>query len=427
MSRGLWQPNNNDAYSAGQRGANRLTLRTNWGQIALVDRDLRIFFGSALLPFWEWIACAALRGHEKSRTRGALARLVAIAAVLIGITSAAQAQSPTPTPTPTPTPSPTPIVVNSMVSSGATVTNLGSNFLERLGNQSNGFNRLQRTNTGGGGASESTEVPRYRTWFEGYGNYTKNGAVGDFVGDTRKTWGGVAGIGARVAPGINIGLSVDQSRSAIDIPLALQSATIDLTQIGFTASVDSGPWTWASAVVHGFGNINSRRDTGFGLATAGYNARLDGVLSEISYYWTRDQGRIVPKGAFEYVRAQTGSLQEIGGLDPVTATGATVQRGRLLIGAEIGHYWIFDGKIFDISGYGKFVDNLVQNFSDITVSQGVQSITFQGIGESRYGADAGASASLSLTNTARLYVNYDAKLRAAMQSHQGTLGLELRW
>ncbi len=137
------------------------------------------------------------------------------------------------------------------------------------------------------------------------------------------------------------------------MPLALQSATIDLTQIGFTASVDSGPWTWASAVVHGFGNVNSRRDTGFGIATAGYMRALDGVLSEISYYWTRDQGRIVPKAAFEYVRAQTGSLQEIGGLDPVTATGATVQRGRLLIGAEIGHYWIFDGKILDLSGYGK--------------------------------------------------------------------------
>ncbi|UPK00623.1 autotransporter outer membrane beta-barrel domain-containing protein [Bradyrhizobium sp. 170] len=369
---------------------------------------------------------------RKIGTGGALARLVAIAFVLIGIMSAAQAQSPTPTPTPTPTPSPTPsptpTVINSTVSSGAAVTNLGSNFLERLGNQSsNGFNRLQRTNPGGGGASENTEAPRYRTWFEGYGNHMKTGAIGDFVGDSRKTWGGVAGIGARVAPGINIGFSVDQSRSAIDIPLALQSATIDLTQIGFTASVDSGPWTWASAVVHGFGNINSLRDTGLGIATAGYSAKLDGVLSEISYYWTRDQGRIVPKAAFEYVRAQTGSLQEIGGLDPVTATGATVQRGRLLIGAELGHYWIFDGKIFDLSGYGKFVDNVVQNFSDITVSQGVQSITFQGIGESRYGLDTGASASLSLTNTARLYVNYDAKLRAAMQSHQGTVGLEFKW
>ena len=87
----------------------------------------------------------------------------------------------------------------------------------------------------------------------------------------------------------------------------------------------------------------------------------------------------------------------------------------------------FGMKILSLSGYGKFVDNVVQNFSDITVSQGVQSITFQGIGESRYGLDTGASASLSLTNTARLYVNYDAKLRNLMQSHQGTVGVELKW
>ena len=319
-------------------------------------------------------------------------------------------------------------MVNSMVSSDAALADLGSSFLERLGNQSsNGFNRLQRANPGGGGASESTEAPRYRTWFEGYGFSGRNGAIGDFVGDSRKTWGGVAGIGARVAPGVNIGFSVDQSRSSIDIPLALQSATIDLTQLGFTATIDRGPWTWATAVVHGFGNINSRRDTGFGLATAGYNAQLDGVLSEISYYWSKDQYRIVPKGAFEYVHARTGALAEIGGLDPVTATAASVERARLLIGAEIGHYWIFDGKILDVSGYGKFVDNVVQNFSNITVSLGAQSITFQGIGESRYGADAGASASLILTNRARLYANYDAKFRAQMQSHQGTLGVELKW
>jgi hypothetical protein len=312
-----------------------------------------VFFEPALLL----LGMDCMRGSPrpwrawKIRTGDALARLVAIMFVLVAVVSSAHAQSPTPTPTPTPTASPTPVptptVINSTVSSGAALTNLGSNFLERLGNQSsNGINRLQRTNPGGGGASESTEAPRYRTWFEGYGNFAKNGAIGDFVGDSRKTWGGVAGIGARVAPGINIGFSVDQSRSAIDIPLALQSATIDLTLLGFTASVDSGPWTWATAAVHGFGNINSRRDTGFGLATAGYNARLDGVLSEISYYWTRDQGRIVPKAAFEYVRARTGSLQEIGGLDPVMATSATVQRARLLIGAEVGHYWIFDQKIW---------------------------------------------------------------------------------
>jgi uncharacterized protein with beta-barrel porin domain len=98
-----------------------------------------------------------------------------------------------------------------------------------------------------------------------------------------------------------------------------------------------------------------------------------------------------------------------------------------LLGAEIGHYWIFDGKIFDLSAYGKFVDNVMQNFSSVTVSLGPQSITVQGIGESRYGVDAGGSASLSLSNTVRLYLNYDGKFRAAAQSHQGTLGVELKW
>ncbi|MFZ8507329.1 hypothetical protein ACO1M3_14065, partial [Staphylococcus aureus] len=85
----------------------------------------------------------------------------------------------------------------STISAGSTVTNLGSNFLERLNNQStNGFSRMLRTNPGGGGASEAADTPRYRTWFEGYGISANNWPVGLFVGDSRKTWGGVAGIGA---------------------------------------------------------------------------------------------------------------------------------------------------------------------------------------------------------------------------------------
>jgi uncharacterized protein with beta-barrel porin domain len=348
------------------------------------------------------------------------------------VSSSAQAQSrsppPTPTPTPSPTPIPTPTSINSDVSAGATVTNLGSNFLERLGNQAtSGFGKASRSNPGGGGASEATDEPRFRSWGEAYGISARNDAQGVYVGDRRQTWGGVAGVGARLAPGVNVGFSVDQSRTAIDVPLAFQSATLDLTQLGFNASVDKWPWTWAVALVHGFGNIHSSRDTGAGIASAGYDARLDGALTELSYYWNMDQSRIVPKAALEYVRATTGSLQEVGGLDPVMASGASVERARILIGAEIGHYWIFDQKIFDLSAYGKFVDNVEQNFSSVIVSLGSQSITLQGIGESRYGADAGASASLSLTNTARLYINYDAKFRAAMQSHQGTLGVELKW
>jgi uncharacterized protein with beta-barrel porin domain len=382
--------------------------------------------------------CCSSRFSRASETGagGKLASAIAVVFVFVlavaAASSSAQAQTPTPTPiptpTPSPTPSPTPTAINSDMSAGAAVTNLGSNFLERLGTQAtNGFGSALRNNPGGGGASEATDAPRFRTWGEAYGISATTGAQGVFVGDRRQTWGGVAGLGARVAPGVNVGVSVDQSRTGIDVPLALQSATLDLTQIGVNASVDKGPWTWAIALVHGFGKINSSRDTGFGIASAGYNAHIDGALTELSYYWSLDQSRIVPKAAFEYVRAATGTLQEFGGLDPVMATGATVERSRILMGAEIGHYWIFDRKIFDLSAYGKFVDNVSQNFSSVTVSLGTESITVQGIGESRYGADAGASASLSLSNTARLYINYDGKFRAAMQSHQGTLGVELKW
>jgi hypothetical protein len=262
---------------------------------------------------------------------------------------------------------------------------------------------------------------------ETYGISATTGPLGFYVGDHRQTWGGVAGIGARVAPGVNVGFSVDQSRTSIDVPLAFQSATLDLTQFGFNASVDKGPWTWAVALVHGFGRVNSNRDTGQGFATAGYNAQVDGALTELSYYWNIDQSRIVPKAALEYVRSATGSFQEFGGLDPVMASGATVERSRALLGAEIGHYWIFEGKVLDLSAYGKFVDNFAQNFGSIVVSLGPQSIAVQGVGEGQYGADTGASASLSLSNTVRLYLNYDGRFRSALQSHQGTLGLEVKW
>ena len=323
---------------------------------------------------------------------------------------------------------PPPSIPASDLSSGAAIANLGSNFLERLGDQaSGGFGRASRSNPGGGGASEATDGQRFRTWGEAYGISSRAGPQGDFVGDRRQTTGGVAGLGVRIAPGVNVGFSIDQSRTGIDVPLAMQSATLDLTQFGFNASIDKGPWTWAVALVHGFGNINSSRDTPLGTASAGYNGQIDGALTELSYYWTVDQSRIVPKAALEYVHASTGSFQEMGGLDPVSASGTTLDRSRLLVGAEVGHYWIVDQKILDLSAYGKFVDNFEQNLGSITVSLGPQSILVQGIGESRYGADAGASLSVSLTNTVRLYLNYDGRFRSALQSHQGTAGVELRW
>ena len=373
--------------------------------------------------------CASRPWRAGETGAGRRIRAFALGLVLaVGAISSAEAQATLPAPTPTPTPGIG--IISSDISANQTVGNLGSSFLERLAAQAtNGLDRIGRNNPGGGGASQAMEAPKYRAWVEGYGLSSNTDAQGDFAGDHRSTYGAVAGIGATVLPGVNLGFSVDQSHSKIDAPLAYQWATLDLTQLGANFSIDKGPWTLAGAYVHGFGNVNSNRDTGAGFATAGYGAVLDGGLVELDYYWMKDEFRIVPKLALEYVRSQTDGFTEKGNnFFLVTASSATAERARALIGAEVGRYFIVDRKVLDLSAYGKLIDNFYQNFSTVQVSiAGFQPVSVQGIGESRYGADAGAAASFSLTNNFRLYARYDGKFREHFESHQGTAGFEVKW
>jgi len=315
---------------------------------------------------------------------------------------------------------------NSQLSVNASQLDIGSSFLQRLGREAT-YGYAARDNSGGGGASQSTAEPLYRTWAETYGIRARTAAQGTFVGDKRGTLGVVGGIGATVAPGLNVGFSADQSQTWIDVPLALQTATLGMTQLGINASYSNGPWTVAMVAVHGFAQISSNRTTLLGGAHANYRGSIDGVLGELNYTYSFSQSRIVPKLALEYVSARTDRFSEAGGLNPVTVADGHGERARVLAGAEIGHYWIIGQQAIDVSAYGKFVDNFAQNMGAVKVSLGNNAISVQGIRESRNGADAGAAASWILSNAARLYANYDGRFRDGYQAHQGTLGVELRW
>jgi uncharacterized protein with beta-barrel porin domain len=315
---------------------------------------------------------------------------------------------------------------NSQFSAHAAQFDIGSNFLQRLGREAT-YGFAARDNAGGGGASRTTTEPLYRTWAESYGTSAHTAAQGTFVGDRRKALGVVGGIGATIAPGLNIGFSADESRTQIDVPLALQSATLGMTQIGVNASYVTGPWAVAIAAVHGFARISSQRATALGSANANYRGSIDGGLGEVSYAYTFGQSRIVPKVALEYVSARTDSFAETGGFRPVSVADAHGERARVLAGAEVGHYWIIGQQAIDVSAYGKFVDNFSQNIGDVQVSLGNNAINVAGVRESRTGADAGAAASWIYSNTVRFYANYDGKFRDGFEAHQGTLGVELKW
>jgi uncharacterized protein with beta-barrel porin domain len=355
------------------------------------------------------------------------AMCVAIFAATIGA-SRAQARPPPPPPQ----------VSDTSGAAGASADSvlfdLSSRYLRYLGSQGGpgwqGSLFGSGPNPGGGGAPAAPTPPKYRAWSELYGLASQTGPQANFPGDSRRSYGGVAGIAMNFAPGAMLGLSVDQSRSKIDITGLPQHATLDLTQVGINGAYEMGAWTFSAAGVAGFATIDSNRDTLSGPANASYRAGLWGAIAEASYYVPLGSARIVPKFGGDWTQTHASAYSEIGGIDAVTVPSATAERARIFAGAELGNTWVTNATVIDLSWYGRAVDIVSQRVPVLTISAvsgPATPVTVFGVSESKYGFDTGAMASLRLSPIARLYALYDGRFRDGFQSHGGTLGLELRW
>jgi uncharacterized protein with beta-barrel porin domain len=383
------------------------------------------------------IECVATAGGEQpqagrlGRWHAGFCTLAATAVVLAAAMTAGHAQSRGPLPPPPPSVSTTAAEIGA--GSASTLFDLGSRYLQTLGNQGGpGWQANQfgtGPNPGGGGAPAAPAAPKYRAWTELYGLSAQTGAQTNYPGDTRRTIGGVAGLAMTVAPGATLGLSVDQSHSKIGITGLPQSAGLDLTQVGINGSYEAGAWTFSAAGVTGFATVGSDRDTPSGPATASYHANLWGVIGEAAYYIPVGSARIVPKLGTDWTQTHASAYSEVGGIDAVMVPSATAERTRIFAGAEIGNTWV-TGTTIDLSAYARAVDILSQRVPVLTVSAvsgPATPVQVFGVTESKYGIDAGAMASVRLSAIARLYALYDGRFREGYQSHGGTLGLELRW
>jgi uncharacterized protein with beta-barrel porin domain len=367
------------------------------------------------------------------RIARALRALAISAAVLVVGARAGHAQiRPGP-----PAPPPPPVPGTSAAIGGSAdyaLFGLGSRYLQNLANMGgpSSYRSLFGTgaNPSGGGAPASSDDPRYRVWTELYGVAAQTGAQNIFPGDTRRTYGGTAGLAMNVTPDALLGLSVDQSRTAIDIVGLPQHATFDLTQVGVNGSYQWGSWTFSGAGVVGFAGIDSNRDTPSGPATASYRANLWGVVGEADYLIALGSARVVPKFGADWTQTHADAYSEMGGIDAVSVPAANADRGRIFAGLEVGNTWVTNSTVFDLSGYAKVMDILVQHVPDLTVSAvsgPATPVTVFGVSESKYGVDAGATASLRLSPLARVYLTYDGKFRDGFTSNGGTVGMEFRW
>jgi uncharacterized protein with beta-barrel porin domain len=332
-------------------------------------------------------------------------------------------------PPPPPPPNEPPGFVNNSVNAG--LFDLGSSFLWKQIN--GGGTPSTGDQSAGGGASPNDQVQqRFRSWGEGYGVWSKTNDFSGIVGDTRRTGGVVGGIGYVVAPGVNVGFAVDQSWTKVDVNALPQSARYGLTQFGANSQITLGQFILSLAGVYGFADVDTSRDTipPTSPSVASYGAKVWAGLAELGYFVPLGNARIVPKVAVDWIRVSADGFTEVGGLDPATVAAQTSNRVRGYAGFEVGQTWVAEKTMFDLSAYARFVDILSESGFGIMVTSaatpGVSQVV-QGATEGHYGLDAGASASVRVSQTLRFYANFDTRLRDHYQAQIGTLGVEVKW
>lgn len=267
-------------------------------------------------------------------------------------------------------------------------------------------------------------------WGEGYGLHIKNAEREGVAADSRRTYGGVAGMRLTVAPGVYLGLSVDQSQTHVNAPDVFEQAKFGLTQVGVSGAVESGPWTFSAALLRGVADITSARETIAGPSTAAYKAWQWGSIAAVSYYWTEGDFRIVPRAGADWVRTATDAYTEVGGFDPISSPSSVVNRARIFAGAEFGATSYGETTIFDLSAYARVVDTVLLTSTEVQITF-VNGLAppqlLPGPNEARLGLETGATAWLLITQNFRVYAAYDGRFRDGFVSHGGSVGVDLRW
>ncbi len=182
----------------------------------------------------------------------------------------------------------------------------------------------------------------------------RTSAQDTFTGDKRRTFGGIAGVAATVAPGFTLGVSVDQSSTKVDISNFPQSGRIDLTQVSVKRAYETGNWIFGGALIYGSGRVHSTplrhdgRDHGrLRRKTVGPARRGELLHQPAEQLAARAEGhRGLDHSANRRLHRnrhrQRGLRRQRRHLDARAITA----------GAELGHSWLVDRKLFDSRSMG---------------------------------------------------------------------------
>jgi uncharacterized protein with beta-barrel porin domain len=266
-----------------------------------------------------------------------------------------------------------------------------------------------------------------RGWAEGYAFRHRADSRG-LPAERRDARGLAGGLAFAAREDILLGFGVDQGWLDLEVPDALETADIELTQLALGARFGGGPFSLAVSASYGFGSVDSERSL-VTVSTASYDVAVFGLFAEASYAFEAGAWQLAPTLGIDHVRVETEDFAERGTLG-LAVPEHDSSRTRLFPGVRFGRSFAFgEGTRLDVAGSLRYLAVVGGDERTIpvafTIAPGTP-LVMRGLDE-RNSALAGVQARLRLSPSLDLYLAYDGRFADGDHAHGVTAGLSLVW
>ncbi len=242
-------------------------------------------------------------------------------------------------------------------------------------------------------------------------------------GGRRDARGLAAGFNLQLAPGVTLAFGIDHGNLDIDVPGALETGKLDLTEGGAGLRIERGGFAAALSATFGAGNADTLR-TIIGSSRARYDLWVAGAAVEIGYAIKVGGWTLRPVAGFDYVSIRTDGFTESDALGLHVAE-RKVDRLRASAGAEIGRTW---GKL-QMTASARYLSVLDGKERSIPVAFAIAPgrLLDMAAPSEPDTASVGARARLGLSKGTALWFAYDGRFGKGYEGHTGTVGLTIAW
>lgn len=251
-------------------------------------------------------------------------------------------------------------------------------------------------------------------WAEGY-------AFRVAQSGTRRARGFAGGANLALGGGFSFAFGVDRGTLDIDLPGALESAGVELTEGGVALRYAGERFTAALSTTYGGGTAKTLR-TIIGRSEARYGVKLAGIALDLGYGFATGGWQLRPVAGIEYLSLRTNGFTESDTLGLVVR-GQRHSRTRASAGLEVARTW---GRV-QLAGSARYQTVLSGETRVVPVAFALapaRSLTMTGASEPDT-ALLNARLSVPVSSAAAVSFGYDGRFGTGYTTHSGVIGVSV--